>query len=151
MSIIIQREPLGDCIQEMAPMLVEHWKEVAMYQDEIPLDPDWDFYASVDDLGVLQTFTCRDEGKLIGYFLFFCKSHPHYRNDNYAVNDIVYFHPDYRVAEVVPGAFRRVENILKAEGFSVVTYHMKVHKPWHKLMEGLNYDHAEHLYSKLLK
>lgn len=143
-----QEESYWDVIDELRPMLQEHYKEVAMYQDDIDLNFDEEKYRTIDHQDALRIFTMREEGKLVGYNVFFVSTHIHYMDHIYAQNDVVYIDPEYRGSECTPTFFKRCDNWLKEEGVSVITYHMKVNKPFQALMDFLEFDHAEHIYTK---
>lgn len=89
--------------EEIKMMLPAHWQELAVYKD-IPLDPDYDLYRTLDRAGILKIFTARLDSELIGYSIFVVKRHPHYRGHSWAMNDIVWVHPSHRSAGV-GGAF----------------------------------------------
>lgn len=150
-QIDLNEEDLKDCLEEMKPLLAIHWKEVAAYQDKIALDPDYERYLKMEAMDLIRTYVLRHDGKMVGYWVFFVSPHPHYKADRFAVNDIVYVDPEYRRTDLTPACFKAVESQLKAEGVSVVTYHMKTYKPFEVLLKGLGYDHLEHLYGKYLK
>jgi hypothetical protein len=138
-----------ELINEMDPLLREHYHEVAMYQDKIELNPCYDTYFVLEDQNSLRIFTWRDEeGMIIGYNVFFIKNHPHYQDTMYAVNDIIYVHPGHRGMEVPPFLQWCEHQLWSYDQVDVVTYHMKENKPFHGLMEFLEYDHAEHTYTK---
>ena len=132
---------------EIQPLLDEHHKEVAMYQDKIDLAVDWEKYAAMADIDTIRIYTWREEDELVGYNVFFLSPHPHYVDHEFAVNDILYVHPDHRGVNVAT-FLNHCEEQLVSEGASVVTYHMKEQKPFHELMQWLEYDHAEHVYTK---
>ena len=150
-SISLNQEQLVDCLEEMKPLLKLHWEEVAAYKDKVAFDPDYSRYLAMEKLGVVKTFILRDNGKMVGYWVFFVTPHPHYKADRFAVNDIVWVDPDYRRVDLTPRCFDAIEQALKADGVSVLTYHMKTYKPFEALLKGLNYDHLEHLYGKCVK
>lgn len=150
-SISLEKEQLSSCLEEMKPLFALHWKEVAAYQDKIALDPNYAKYLQMEQMDMVRTFVLRADGKMVGYWVFFITPHPHYQADRFAVNDIVYVDPDYRRVDLTPRCFDAVERQLKAEGVSVITYHMKTYKPFESLLKGLGYDHLEHLYGKCLK
>lgn len=143
-------ESLEDCLEEIKPLLEAHYKEVAMYQDKIDLNPDYTKYLELDKTGVLHTATVRDEGVLVGYFISFIMPHMHYQDHTYAVNDILFIDEAYRNAEVGLGLFRFAEEALKQEGVSVIVIHMKTALPFDSLCKGLGYDYAERNYSKYI-
>lgn len=151
MKINLGEENLSDCLDELKPMFALHYAEVAAYQDKIALDPDYDKYLQMEKMDLTRTFVLRSDGRVIGYWVFFVTPHPHYKGDRFAVNDIVYVDPAYRVPELTPRCFGSVEASLKREGVSVITYHMKVYKPFENMLRSMGYDHLEHLYGKCLK
>lgn len=143
------KENFHDVIEELKPHLHEHYKEVAMYQDKIDLDPNYEAYGMAQTNGMLHIYTMREDDKLVGYNIFFVQSHPHYNSTVWAVNDIVYVAPEYRHTPDTLFFFAYCEVQLKAVA-SVITYHMKVMKTFQMLMNGLGMDHAEHMYSKYI-
>lgn len=143
-------EKLEECLEEIKPLLLDHYKEVAMYQDKIELAPDYDKYFSMEELGMLHIVTARDDGLLIGYFASFLINHIHYSNNVYAVNDILFIDKKYRNSKTGLGLFKFAESSLKEAGVSVMTVHMKTAIPFDSLCEGLGYDYAERNYTKYI-
>lgn len=144
------RQHLKEVKEEIAPMLDAHYEEVAMYQDHIELNPQWEMYENLELMDRLFIFTMRDEGKLIGYSVFFLNPHMHYADHEFAMNDIVYIDPDRRGTEETVNFFKWCEKHMRDCGTSVISYHMKVYKPFQTLMTILGYDHAEHMYTKYI-
>lgn len=149
-NITYQKELFEDIKLEIQPLLVQHWEEVAMYKDNVPLAPDWSRYQDMEDKGVLHIVTVRDNGTLVGYYVTMIVQGLHYRFTKYGVNDIVLIKPEYRNAGVGLGLFRKVEELLREEGVEVMTVHMKTFIPFDTLCEGLGFDYAERLYTKYL-
>ena len=150
MTVEYKVELLEDCLEEIKPLLEDHYKEVAMYQDKIKLSPSYDRYLELEALGIIHTVTARDGENLIGYFISFIQPHMHYQENKYAVNDILFIEESYRNAEVGLGLFKFAEESLKEEGVSVVVIHMKTAVPFDSLCKGLGYDYAERNYSKYI-
>ena len=146
-----QVENYKDIIEEMKPLLEEHYKEIAMYQDHIDLNPNYYLYELMSATGQVHFFSARDDGKLIGYCVTFVHPNPHYKDHIYAVNDIVYVDPEYRHSLVAPTMLTNLEAIMKDAGVSVMSFHMKTYKPFESLMSGLGYDKAEILFMKYIK
>lgn len=88
-------ETYDQIIDEIKPMLPEHWLELAVHKD-IPLDPDYDFYRKASEAKMLLFMTVRKESALIGYSIWVVKPHPHYQRHKWAINDIVWLHPQHR-------------------------------------------------------
>lgn len=146
--ISFNEERISEMRELLEPLLEEHYKEVAMYQDHIDLNPNWEAYEAMEEIGNTRMYAMWRDEELIGYNVFFVTPHMHYQDHEYAVNDVVYIHPDYRGTECTPEFFNYCEEMLQKEGISVISYHMKTFKPFQSLMEALEYDHAEHVYMK---
>lgn len=95
-SLIIGIEHYADVIEDLKPLLAEHHAELALYKDEIPLDPNFDLYFNLDRVGLIRCYTVRLEGVLVGYAIFsIVARHLHYAH-RWAINDIIWIHPDHR-------------------------------------------------------
>lgn len=150
MTVVYAVEKVKNCLEEMKPLLQEHYEQVAMYKDKIPLEPDYDKYLDLCDSGILHIVTARDEDKLIGYYISMMVPHIHYSSHKFAVNDILYIDEEYRKTLVGLEMFKFAEKCLKEEGVSVMTIHMKTSLPFDSLCEGLGYDYAERNYTKYI-
>jgi hypothetical protein len=149
--VIYSKEKLLNCKKELIPLLEEHYKEIAAYQDKINLAPDWKKYKQLDEAGILNIFTMRDKGILVGYYICMVLPNLHYSEDLYSVNDIVLIKPEYRNQLNGVELFLYVEEEMLKLGVSVMTMHMKTSLPFDKLCEGLGWDYMERLYTKCLK
>lgn len=143
-------ETYDDVIDEIKPLLDWHWEEVAIYKDKIKFKADYSKYEDMQDSGHLHIVTVRDEDMLVGYFISFLMDHPHYSDHKYALNDILYLHPDYRHADVACGMFEYAEKDLKSKGVSVMVVHMKTQFPFKTLCEVQGFEMAEYNYSKYI-
>ncbi len=140
----------SDIVEELKPMFEQHYEEIAMYRDKIDLKPDYDKYSTIEDTGSFKAFVIRDDDKIVGYSFYFLSNHIHYSDHVYAVNDIVFVHPDYRGGVLAFDFLAYVEDKLADYGVSVVTMHMKTFAAFENLMKCLEYDKAEFLYSKYI-
>lgn len=123
------RERYGEVIDDIKPLLAEHHRELALYQDDIPLDPDFDLYEQLDRSGVLRVYTARDNGRLIGYAIFVVRErHGHYAH-RWAVNDILFIVPERRTLGVGSGLFDFFEADLREGGPVVVHIETKAEHP----------------------
>jgi GNAT superfamily N-acetyltransferase len=141
-----QAELIRDVLDEVKPLLDLHWHEIAHYQD-IPLEPDYDFYVTCSDI---RFFTARDGDRLIGYGLFFVSHNKHYSRSVYAVQDILFLHPDYRGGRTGVDLIRFCDQELKREGCQVVCQHIKAAHNFGPLLERLGYELVDLIYAKRL-
>jgi len=143
-----KQEFLCTCLEEFKPMLVKHWEEIAINKDTIKLNPDYDKYYALEDLGMLKVFTARDEGKPVGYILFLVDSNMHYQDTIWAKMDIFYVNPEHRNARVAVRLIKFAEDCLKQDGVDVIMIGTKSHKPFDRLLEFLGYSEVEKYYGK---
>lgn len=146
--ITYQEEKYGDVIEELKPLFEAHYTEIALYQDKIALNPDYDTYDRLGDSLVI--YTARDGEELIGYTIFFVKAHLHYKDHLYAMNDILYLDRKHRGGEVALELTSFSEAMLEDMGVSVVIMHMKSYAPFETLMQVQGFEKVEYLYSKYI-
>ena len=130
-----------------------HWAEIALDQDTIPLDVDWERYAALDASGKLHIVTARDEhGTLQGYHISVVDTHIHYRTTLHAFLDVFWMAPDHRRGLAGYTLFRLVRETLKARGVvkHLQGHKLHVHGGLGTLFERLGYRKIEHVYSTLL-
>lgn len=137
-------------IEELKPLLLEHWEEIAMYKDKIVFDPDYSSYVMMQENDLLQSVIVRKDDKIIAYYISFIYIHPHYKNNKMAQNDILFVHPDYRGGTVAYRMFKFAEKELKKIGCSVNTIRMKVEFPFERLCLKLGMVEQEKTYSKYI-
>lgn len=140
-------ENYSDIIEEMKPLLEAHYHEIAWYQDKIELNPDYEKYAQMADAGLVHIVSARDEGKLIGYFVSMVIPGMHYKSTLYALNDVLFVHPDYRGSSTAYRMFKYAFEQLKSMGVDVITIHMKTDAPFEDLCVALGMQKQEYLYS----
>ena len=142
-------ESLKDCLDEMKPLLEKHWEEIAHHKDKIKLNPNYEQYLSMEEMGLVHTCTVRDEGKLIGYFVSFIVPNLHYQDHLWAMNDILFLEPAYRGdGRTAFQLLSFAEEMLIELGVSVIQLHMKIDFPFEPLAEACGYKKVEYNYSK---
>lgn len=138
-----------DFIDEFERILPEHYEELSVTK-EFPLEPNWDAYRAYANGGMLRTITCRNDGELIGYIVFFIQPHPHYKSCITAYEDVYYIRKDYRKGRVGIKLFQYAEKVLKERGVHRMVIHTKVHLDNSRLLEYMDYKLTDKLFSKLL-
>lgn len=146
--ITLQREPFKDLINDIKPLIERHWKEIAHY-DDIPLDPDYEKYIELDELGVLRCFTARSS-ELVGYIFYLVHYNPHYKSSLQAVQDILYVTPSSRGAFLGIKILRFANNELRNEGVQVEYQHIKAKHNFGPMLEREGYELVDLVYAKRL-
>ncbi len=148
-GIYYQRERIQDLWEDINPLLAEHWREIAHYQD-IPLNPDVVFYNWAEENNRLRCYTARDGGKLVGYGVFIIGPNRHYVTSIQAQQDVLFVLPEYRKRSVGYRLIKFCDRELKAEGMQVVYQHVKHAHDFGPLLERLGYVLVDHIYGKRL-
>jgi GNAT superfamily N-acetyltransferase len=148
--ITCQVEPFAPFLEEVKPILPLHWAELALNQDKVPLDPQYDKYLARDALGEVLTVTVREDGALVGYFVGFIAPGLHYRTCLTCTMDIFYVHPAHRGAGAGYVLFKTVEQELKRCGVQRLFVGSKLHKDASWLFERLGYTEVERYYTAWL-
>lgn len=147
--ITVKREiACRDLFVEISPLLETHFQEIARYKD-IELDPDFVGYDLMEARGSLRVFTARlEDGRLIGYAIYFVSPNLHYRKSLQAVQDVLFIHPAHRGC----GArlIRDADRELAKEGVQLVYHHVKCAHDFGPLLERMGYEQVEKIFARRL-
>lgn len=141
-------EPFAPFLEEVKPLLPRHYAELALDQDHVPLDPDYDEYLRLDALGKIVTIAVRDAGALVGYFVGFVGPALHYRGLLQLSLDIFWIAPEHRGKMGGVLLFKAVEAEAKRRGVGRMFVGSKCHKDASFLFERLGYTEVERYFSK---
>jgi len=148
--ILYHVERMRDIHEELKPLIENHWKEVALNQGTINLNVNWDAFFQMDDDGRLHCSTAREGDKLVGYFVNIIVPHLHYADHLFSHNDAIYVDPSYRKGFTAWRLIKFAEEQLTIAGVSVMMINTKMHKPFDRLLQRLNFVGTETIYSKRL-
>lgn len=141
-------ESLTERLPDLMPLLPLHYRELALNQDKVPLDPQYDLYLERDRLGQVILVTLREAGQMIGYFIGFVAPGLHYRTCLTCTMDIFYVHPDKRGGRGGLILFKAVEDELKRRGVQRWFVGSKCHMDASWLFERIGFERVEVYYSK---
>ena len=141
---------MASCADDAKELLELHWKEIAINQDKIKLNPNWDAYFDLERSNKLRIFTARENERLVGYFVVIIGANLHYKDHVFAVNDILYLHASWRKGLTGVKLIKFAEKCLRLEGASVMSINTKTHRPFDSLMSYLKYDLVERVYQKYI-
>ena len=143
-------ETVSQCIEDVKGFIQAHWEEVAVFKDSIKLDPDWDKYYQLEEMGALRCFAARDDGVMVSYLVYFILPHIHYKNDIYAQCDVIYTEPKYRNGIVTKKLIEYSERLLTEDGISCIILRLKNFMNMGAFCERLGYGAVETAYMKKL-
>lgn len=156
-NITFQVELLSKVKDEVYPLLVKHWEEIALNKDTVPLDPDWEMYDLVEKAGILNITTARKDGKIIGYFAYMIVPNFHYKSLRIAEGDIFYVDKEYRKGRFALKLLAESEKNVIAAGANKILNKTKEHfknpngLSTDSLFEYAGYTKIENIYSKMVK
>jgi|TARA_R110002074_G_scaffold200080_2_gene367978 hypothetical protein len=136
---------------EIFPLLMEHWKEVAHDQELIPLNPNKDRYMELARQGMIHCLSCRTEdGEVVGYMITFLDTHIHYKDTIFASNDLIYIAPGHRKGLLGLRMIKEFENCMRRALVDVIHMHVKPHVDYGPLLSRQGYVVAETIYRKYI-
>lgn len=146
-----QTETMDEVVKEIMPLLHLHWQDVALHQDTIELDPNWQVYQELQRMGFLNITTARtDEGELVGYVIYIIQPLLHYKKELGADGDIFWLSPDHRKGSVGIRLLKEAETNIKQLGCTYISNKTKLHKDVGRIFERLGYQAIERVYAKAL-
>ena len=151
MNIAYNKESFAQCGEEIKDMIHLHYEEISKYYGVLECEADWDKYAQMCELGLLQIVTVRDNGVLVGYCADVISPSLHYKHDLFAVNDVIFVKKDYRNFKVASKLLDFVIELLIKQKVSVHHLHMKADQPFCKLVERKDYELMDLIYSRHLE
>lgn len=146
--ITFQVEKLRDVKEEAMPLLREHWEEIALNKDTVPLDPLWDQYQAVEDMGLYHVVTARAFGNLIGYSTYTLCQNFHYASLRQAETDIFWLQPKYRRGMTGIRLLKFAEQSLKELGCNKIITKTKLHLDLGPVLEFMGFTPIERVYAK---
>lgn len=149
--VAFARERLLDVMDEVEPLLQEHYNEIALHKDRIKLAPDWNEYMLMEERGGLVIFTARNEQKaLIGYSAFFVYWHPHYRDTKVASNDVLFLRKEHRKGTTGIRLIRYCEEWLREMQIDKLVWHVKQSNDFTPILKRMGYGVEDIMVGKIL-
>lgn len=132
---------------EIYPLFEKHWEEIGEYKD-IPLNPDFEAYKKLDEIGMMRVYTAREDGVLVGYCVFFVNPNLHYKNTTQALQDVMFIKKERR------GFGKKFmewsDEQLRGEGVDVIHRYMSTDNNFGVLLERIGYEFKALIYSRRL-
>lgn len=142
-------EQYQDAIDEIKPYYQAHYDELASNK-EIPLDPNYEAYDRMAEMGLMHVVTARLDGVLVGYHISIVFPHLHYKQSLTAHTDIYYLRPDCRIGRNGIELFKFMECSLKDKGVQRIYMMTKTDADKGAILERLGYAEKERIYTKMI-
>ena len=148
--ICYQEEIFEQVIEDIKPLLEDHWEEIALNKDSIKLNPNYARYEELFKSGNMKIVTARDNEKLVGYCIMLLYHHIHYKDQFMAMDDIFFIAKDYRKGLTGVKLFIKTEEIMKQYGVTKLSMNVKVHQDVGAIFERLGYKETERMFTKMI-
>jgi N-acetylglutamate synthase-like GNAT family acetyltransferase len=145
-----QIESFEERLEELQTLLPLHYKELALNQDKVPLDPQYFVYIEREKQNALLFVTIRDNEELVGYFIGFIAPGLHYQTCLTCTMDIFYVRKDKRDGRAGIRLFQFVMQELKRRGVQRWFVGSKVHSDASALFKYLKFEPCEMYYTMWL-
>ena len=132
---------------EAMQLFKDHYDEIAERTDVIELDPNLEQYNMLYEKGMLEIHTARDDGKLVGYSLWFVTKHIHYKKSITASSDVLYISPNYRKGMLGYKFIKWTTEEIKKRNPQRILFHVKPFLDYGHLLERLGGNFFEKIYS----
>ena len=150
MNLKYQQEFLATVKQDAEDLLQKDYEEIEHNKELNKLNPDWGIYNILEEQGSLMIFTCRDEFKLVGYFVVISTPNLHSKGSILAVADVIFLDKDYRRGLAGYKLFKFAEDCVRKDGFKTLHVTTTEMNPIDPLMSRLGYSKIETKYEKVL-
>lgn len=148
--ICYQEETFEQVIEDIKPLLEDHWEEIALHKDSIKLNPNYARYEELFKSGNMKIVTARDNEKLVGYCIMLLYYHIHYKDSFMAMDDIFFIAKEYRKGLTGVKLFIKTEEIMKQYGVTKLSMNVKVHNDVGSIFERLGYKETERMFTKMI-
>lgn len=145
--IVFGRELLCEVVQEVGPLLQAHHAEMG---SNMPLDPDWQQYTLLEQMGRFLIFTGRDDDKLVAYNAFHLIRHLQSRQFTQAMNDVFYVAPEVRRGITAMRFLNYCDGQLTAEGARQIVYFASPHNNLAPLLHRIGYADRQVMVAKTI-
>ncbi len=151
--ITAQIESIRACWPELMEIFPVHWRELALFQDTVPLAPQRDEYFRREQEGKLFLVTMRWNGKVAGYFICQLANGFHYGKTLTATTDIYFVLPEFRNRGLFLPLYRCVEREVRRRGAEVFYCGWKTTNPllMNEMLPKLGFIHADTYCAKLIR
>jgi GNAT superfamily N-acetyltransferase len=126
------------------------YEEIENDSELLPFNPDYEAYATLEDVGLLYTILVKEEDKIIGYYISVVTASLHSKEALYAHNDSLYILKKYRKGGVAYNLFKYAERCFEDLGVKAYSLHTKTKQPFDTLCERLGMTCIERHYIKYL-
>lgn len=148
--ITYQKQLFIQIMDELPPLILQHYDEVQVEEKGEPCEVDWQRYINLELAKSLHILTVREDGKLVGYFFNMVFPHLRHAKRLCSWSDVFFIHPAHRRGLVGARLFIENDKMLKSLGVQKNFISFKVHIDLRKLLKRLKYKLTEYVMCRWL-
>lgn len=144
-------EKVMEAKAEIEALLPHHYDELTLHKEIAKLEPDWNLYRRAEESGSLFFLAVREDGKLVGYAVFFIKQNLHYKGMRTASNDVLFLASEYRQGSTGLKLIKSFERELKQREVDLILCHAKQGTVLGELLITIGYGVEDIILGKVLE
>jgi GNAT superfamily N-acetyltransferase len=148
--LTFQTERWSDAVAEIQRWTNDHWSMLALNKESVPLAVKWGLYKANETLGRLHLMTVRADKELVGYYVSFVDTHPHYGNTLFGMVDAYYIRPEFRAPTTGLEFLEALEEEMRKLGVKCLISTTKRHLDLSPLFERCGWQEAGKTFTKVL-
>jgi len=138
----------SDWIQRAAPLIEEHWQEIALNKALMVLKPDAGMYRALEEQKKLVSLGAFVGDELVGYSVNLLQHHLHYADLKVAMNDVLFVAKAHRRGSAGHRLIKWTERAVRARGARMMLWHAKPGTALEGLLPRLGYGVQDIVFSK---
>jgi GNAT superfamily N-acetyltransferase len=140
----------SEWIERAAPLLQQHWEEIALNKQLMVLKPDAETYRRLEQQNKLVSVGAFAGDELVGYSVNLLQNHLHYADLVVAMNDVLYLAPEYRQGSAGRRLLDATEKAVRDRGARMLCWHAKPETALNAILPRLGYGVQDVIFSKEL-
>ena len=150
--LVCRIETWADLWRDGQELFKQHYDELALHKDAMPMGLDNDFYLGLERRDFLLVVAARRGGELVGYYVgILIAHHPHNKDaGKVATCDMFYVGKEHRRGGAGVKLLRAVENELRKQGVRKATISTKKHFENAALLDALGWEVTDIVRQKVL-
>lgn len=143
-----QLEDWATYVRDCQALWWEHWEEIAVQKDRMPMRPDEEAYRALEAAGRLQIVTAREQGVMVGYIVSVVRPHMHYADVLTGYEDAYFLSKSHRKGMAGVKLIREAIRHMRAVGVQKCFFMTKAALDMGRIFERLGFTKTDIVYSK---
>lgn len=144
-------EPWARYYRDCQTLWLEHYDEIAVQKDRMPMRPDVAAYQGLEAMGALQILVARDDGRMVGYVVSIIRPHMHYADVQCGFEDAYFLTKSHRRGMIGVRLISQAVRHMRAVGCKKAFFTTKLALDMGRIFEHLGFAQTDAIYSKWIE